>query len=95
MAVKRSKLDGMTIANDPGTMTDFLGQFKNELLVKPTSSLIHEEINQSLHQLEESITCIQSCLEKPKTKRVNLNEINRKIDLILEILKQICVGNGM
>ena len=90
MAAKRSKLDGITIANvvDPRTMTDFLGQFENETLVKPTASLIQEEINQTLHQLEESITCIQSCLEKTKTKRVNLNEINRKIDLILEILKQ-------
>ena len=90
MTAKRSKLDGITMASvvDPRAMTDVFGQFENETLVKPTASLIQEEINQTLHQLEESITCIQSCLEKPKTKRVNLNEINRKIDLILEILKQ-------
>ena len=90
MTAKRIKLDNITMASvvDPRAMTDFLGQFENETLVKPTASVIQEEINQTLHQLEESITCIQSCLEKPKTKRVNLKEINRKIDLILEILKQ-------
>ena len=82
MTTKIIKLDDMA------DMTDFLEQFENETLVKPTASLLQEEINQTLHHLEESITCIQSCLEKPKTKRVNLNEINRKIDLILEILKQ-------
>ena len=89
MAAKRSKLDSITIPNvvDPRTK-NFLGQFENEPSVKPTTSLLQEEINQTLHQLKESITYIQSCLEKTKTKRVNLNEINRKIDLILEILKQ-------
>ena len=92
MTAKRIKLDDITMASvvDPrvNVMTDFLEQFENETLVKPTASLLQEEINQTLHHLEESITCIQSCLEQPKTKRVNLKEINRKIDLILEILKQ-------
>ena len=90
MTAKRIKLDNITMASvvDPRVMTDFLEQFENETLVKPTASLIQEEINQTLHNLEESITSIQSCLEKTKTKRVNLQEINCKIDLILEILKQ-------
>ena len=43
-------------------------------------------VAETLHTLEEGITSIRYCLEKPKPKRVNLNEINRKIDLILEIL---------
>ena len=45
-----------------------------------------QNISETLHTLEEGITSIRSCLEKPKPKRVNLNEINRKIDLILKIL---------
>ena len=43
-------------------------------------------ISQTLHHLEKDITCIRSCLEKPKPKRVTLNEINQKVDRILEIL---------
>ena len=43
-------------------------------------------ISETLHHLEKDITCIRSCLEKPKQKRVTLNEINQKVDRILEIL---------
>lgn len=45
-----------------------------------------QTISETLHTLEAGILSIQSCLEKPKAKRANMNEINRKIDLILEIL---------
>ena len=69
-------------------MTDFLVQFEKETVV-PAASTSHVDISQTLLHLEEDITCIRSCLEKPKSKRVNLNEINRKVDLILEILNSL------
>ena len=56
-----------------------------------SSSSSRHDISQTLHHLEEGITSIRTSLEKPKSKRVNLNELNRKIDLILEILTSWCI----
>ena len=67
-----------------------LGQFDKEQENSgsdDTTIADHQQtISETLHTLEAGIISIQSCLEKPKAKRANMNEINRKIDLILEIL---------
>ena len=49
-------------------------------------TLEYSEITQTLQILEDGITDIRTSLDKPKGKRVTLKEIDRKVDLILEIL---------
>ena len=85
---KRVKYDEAVPKKD---LSDFLAQFekeatsnKSEIGEEPTT--IDKDISQTLHHLEEGITSIRYCLEKPKSKRITLNEVNRKVDLILEIL---------
>ena len=51
-----------------------------------TSSNPATDLTQTLQNLEQGITSIRTSLDKPKEKRVNLREMNRKIDTILEIL---------
>lgn len=70
-------------------MSDFLVQFEKEAQrgeeIREVQGEETRDINQTLHHLEEGITSIRYCLEKPK-KRVTLNEVNQKVDKILEIL---------
>ena len=84
------------ISTDKDLQT-LLGQFDKEqenggsddtTIAEQTRSVVdHQQtISETLHTLEEGIMSIRSCLEKPKAKKVNMNEINRKVDLILEIL---------
>ena len=63
-------------------MQDFLDQLPNQ---QPKIDS-YSDISQTLQNLEEGITDIRASLDKPKEKRVNLKEINRKIDSILQIL---------
>ena len=45
------------------------------------------DIKQSLNILANGITELQASLAKPKERRPNLKYIDRKIDIIIEILK--------
>ena len=90
---KRVKYDEAVPNKD---MSDLLAQFEKEATAnseeEPTS-IDTKDISQTLHHLEEGITSIRYSLEKPKSKRVSLNEVNRKVDLILEILNSWNTSN--
>ena len=47
----------------------------------------NSDIKQSLQVLANGITELQASLAKPKERRPNLKYIDRKIDIIIEILK--------
>ena len=47
----------------------------------------NSDIKQSLSILANGIAELQASLAKPKEKRPNLKDIDRKIDIIIEILK--------
>ena len=91
---KRVKYDEAVPNKD---MSDFLAQFEKEATAnseeEPTTTIDTKDISQTLHHLEEGITSIRYSLEKPKSKRVSLNEVNRKVDLILEILNSWNTSN--
>ena len=47
----------------------------------------NSEIKHSLQVLANGITELQASLTKPKERRPNLKDIEKKVDIILEILK--------
>ena len=47
----------------------------------------NSEIKHSLHVLANGITELQASLMKPKERKPNLKDIDRKVDIIIDILR--------
>ena len=83
----RSDDDGDYVTMAGKEMKDFLDQFP----LSSYSTNNEKTLESKLEHIEQNVTCIKSSLEKKRSK-VTLREVNDKVDLVIELLKTLSLG---
>ena len=86
----RSDDDGDYITMVGKEMKDFLDQFPISSSSSYTTNN-EKTLESKLEHIEQNVTCIKSSLEKKRSK-VTLHDVNEKVDLVIELLKSLSLG---